>query len=910
MKNKFLKILGVISILFILLFPYKNTFANAYTPGNNFYKIGLEDLGFNFGNNDKKNTIEYTLNNRAKIHFTYNKDRKKHEFIIHEFIDKNNLSYIAYCLHAGKTITSLNKVEIYGDFNELKNSAGEEISSEQKMLLENIIISGYKGPDGTPSIAKEIFKHINANDNGQSLSICSDKNKCKKIIATQILIWEVVEGNRKGYGYDEVEYKNEESGIPDFILGNLGTEYKRILDDARDLTTTENVDAFNKTYTLHWIPSTTNPKDGHYAYSTWDDNDYNYKEKKINVGSYKYEKAEKSKVDVTNDGYIRTEAPLMVNEKLVTEDLKFSLMKGSTKLSSFMWFHIKNDNSDIEYQDLLRGDGSRTYEGKLTVKTESALLHLRKFDYDTKKPLPGAKFELYYCGYSQRLCDNKFKPDLVDTITITESDKDNTVRIYKSGYYMFKEATTPEGYEPMQIVYAKLQITDNKDYPVIIKDVNKYHNSYDCIKIGKTADGKDGYIDLYNRERTYTIKKIDGNTGDPVNGATFQIKNSKDNTIKFNKKSDGNFIYDKNGKLYSLYEEKMSVYTFSGLPTGNYKLVETNVPQPYSMASKIEDRTKYFKVKKDYSMCETDNKYNCIGQDITEFTYKNYTTCVTIQKSGNNGDLLPGVVFELYDKSQTNRVLLTKTEDGVYTYTTDKNVSPIELETNSKGKFTINNLPTGTSTETYYLKEIKAPIGYEITEENEWTEIDVEMDDAGSCINISISNAKGTFNFYKIDEDGNYLSAGIFKLQSYNEDSGKYEDQSLTYDEENDTYSIDEKGDSDIYTFTPNNGIVTFVNVSKTGKYRIVEIEAPEGFVLPNTNDAYVEFVVNASGYVSGDLTMINKKIVTGEGAQAQAELVINIQTGQDRIHYILIISVLAICIIGLIFLSKKINKK
>ena len=144
----------------------------------------------------------------------------------------------------------------------------------------------------------------------------------------------------------------------------------------------------------------------------------------------------------------------------------------------------------------------------------------------------------------------------------------------------------------------------------------------------------------------------------------------------------------------------------------------------------------------------------------------------------------------------------------------------------------------------------------------------------------------------------------------YNEKTSQYEDKVLKFNDD-DTYSIDETNTSDIYMFSPiSDGQTCFTDINAKGKYRVVEIEAPEGFVLPSAAETQAELVINEYGYAIGDAVIINKKIKIGEGAEAQAELIINIQTGQNRIHYILIISAILAIISGLIFYKRKIDKK
>ena len=271
---------------------------------------------------------------------------------------------------------------------------------------------------------------------------------------------------------------------------------------------------------------------------------------------------------------------------------------------------------------------------------------------------------------------------------------------------------------------------------------------------------------------------------------------------------------------------------------------------------------------------------------------------------------LPGVTFELYNSDKSKQINLTKTGEGIYQYPEGGTGTPIQLITNASGKITINYLPVGT----YYLKEVKTVDGYVIDPTVEWNEIKVEVTRNGQTSPAQIlewPNAKGEFCFYKIDEDGNYLTDGKFKIQVYNEKNSTYEDVSLIFHENENNYTFDTTGKSDIYTFSPvANGETCFVDVNAKGKYRVVEIEAPEGFVLPKVSETNADFVVNENGYVIGTTTIINKKVTVGEGAEAQAELIINISTGQQRIRYAIIITVLVVAIAGLIILNKKMGKK
>jgi len=70
------------------------------------------------------------------------------------------------------------------------------------------------------------------------------------------------------------------------------------------------------------------------------------------------------------------------------------------------------------------------------------------------------------------------------------------------------------------------------------------------------------------------------------------------------------------------------------------------------------------------------------------------------------------------------------------------------------------------------------------------------------------------------------------------------------------------------------------------------------------------EIEINEYGYASGDAVIMNRKMRTVDDASAQAELIISIQTGQKKIHYLIIISSIVAIIAALIIINKKIDKK
>ena len=291
----------------------------------------------------------------------------------------------------------------------------------------------------------------------------------------------------------------------------------------------------------------------------------------------------------------------------------------------------------------------------------------------------------------------------------------------------------------------------------------------------------------------------------------------------------------------------------------------------------------------------------------------NYITKVNIEKTGY-GNPLEGVQFELYNEDKSEKLKCTVDAPGLYTYVDDQaSVDNYVYVTNSSGKITINNLPEGT----YYFKEIYTPTPYVLPQgDGVYTKVVIGLDEKGVSIDgnylldtIFISNSLNSFNFYKRDTEGNALTTGKYKLQKYDKKAKKYVDLKLvevendgTYNPNADIYKVDEKNGKIQFTLTK--GVATFIEMEPSTTYRIIETVAPAGYTKASTKDtatAYIDEYGNASGL----LVLIDQKIVK-EDDSAFAELIINIQTGKQRIMYAGVILVVVTIIVGLIVYNKK----
>ena len=801
---------------------------------------------------------------------------------VYGIVDDNNNVTQGYCLSLGKQVYSGASLGKHLGFGELNNSFGHnmlgDINNNATELATQAVLKNILASQGNlGGIDSYVGGAYVADSSDKSVGSCNNSTTCARFFATQLLVWEVMTGGRTGeQGYT----KNPQGNLAyqDFVKSNatLRSAYNSILDDAEELSDPNRLALTGETITLNWS----------------DAND-RYESNNVTLGNYNYVNPLPDGVSITSKDSNNNVLIYSTKQYKNPETINIELRRGSTTNSTFTWYKFTN-HSDA--QDILMGNYGLSVSSNFYIQTETGKFNISKIDSETKELLPGSKFELLKCKGSN--CE---KSELVSEIDLTNNAEEVEVKVNKSGKYILRETVVPYGYTSLQEFIFKINI---RNTGTVISDVP----GTAPVNIRKDENGiyKESLV-VENKPKTITIRKIDGRDNSAVNGATFQVKDENGNLVKFNLDNTGIYRYNANGSITDIVNPSSNEYRLALLPKGKYTIVETNVPYPYVLAGKQQDRETKILIdnNSDLQVYNSSTKnYDKVNNAVV--TAKNFLTKVKILKVGTSGKVLPGVQFELYDSTKTKQIpLLKNANTGEYEYS-PLATSPIQIITNDQGRATINYLPAGK----YYLKETVTIDGYEITKENEWTEIDVVVGkDSSPVIYKSISNAKGEFSFYKIDEDGNYLSDGKFKLQVYNEKTSRYEDVALIYHEKENYYTIDKTGESDIYIFTPINGIVTFKEIDAKTKYRIVEIEAPEGFVLPKESEAYVDLVVSENGYVSGNPILINKKVTVEEEASAQAELVINISTGQDRIRYALIIGGILTVIIALFVIKGKLKK-
>ena len=94
-------------------------------------------------------------------------------------------------------------------------------------------------------------------------------------------------------------------------------------------------------------------------------------------------------------------------------------------------------------------------------------------------------------------------------------------------------------------------------------------------------------------------------------------------------------------------------------------------------------------------------------------------------------------------------------------------------------------------------------------------------------------------------------------------------------------------------------------------QYRVLEVEAPEGYELPKKTMNVATFFVDKDGKVYGSSIIANKPKTEKikKQPEAKATFIVNIDTGQTLVRYGLIISVIVLAIAGLLYVQKKSKK-
>lgn len=388
-------------------------------------------------------------------------------------------------------------------------------------------------------------------------------------------------------------------------------------------------------------------------------------------------------------------------------------------------------------------------------------------------------------------------------------------------------------------------------------------------------------------------------------------------------------------------------YLESNDPNSSYVLLETVAPKNYSLPSGRNAETRF-------TVTNTTVK-------VDEVDVANKPTSLIIRKYSDDGKLLPGAEFKVYEgtscdanlsaMNQPKKLLKLKTiRDGVYENRPEQDTDTVLTCTDKDGAkcsdIAINNMTSLTYKNyqntwadfnesltndnkkvqikegealiqyleydhCYIIEETKAPKGYSLpkNDEDRFTMVTIPKNtEYVSDTYKTLINKPTPFTFYKYDEYNNLLDGAEFKLQKLDSNK-KYHDITVTK-EETETgvfYKVDKSTDNKVITTKDGKATVYYL---EEGQYRIVETKAAPGKEL-GKNPNVATFFVDSAGNVYGNSIIVNKektKSITLTSS-ASAEFLIWNRTGQTVIRYGLIISSIVAVIVALM-IALRIKKK
>ncbi len=309
----------------------------------------------------------------------------------------------------------------------------------------------------------------------------------------------------------------------------------------------------------------------------------------------------------------------------------------------------------------------------------------------------------------------------------TDSDGRITLPYVEPGWYIVTETIPAQGYQkptnPVTRIYlnpgdnsylSKENVTSSSG----VTNASSTNNSSSTAANIEITSGADYEIvnDIVNYPlNSLVIKKADANTGEMLDGATFEV-------MRITGETSG-----QNGKLIcTVTTDHSGVVVITGLEAGTYAVREIKAPTNYIIA---ETDLQTVNLKAD-------------GTSVVEVVFRNYPYgAISINKTdGDTKQPLAGAEFTVTTSSGA--------AVGNGRYTTD-----------ADGNILIPNIAPGS----YVVTEIKAPDGYVLTT----TPQTVQIGTSGETISVNFTNyQKGGLLIRKFDADSKELLAGAtFKVE-------------------------------------------------------------------------------------------------------------------------------------------------
>ncbi|MFY1068270.1 SpaA isopeptide-forming pilin-related protein [Enterococcus sp. AD013-P3] len=361
---------------------------------------------------------------------------------------------------------------------------------------------------------------------------------------------------------------------------------------------------------------------------------------------------------------------------------------------------------------------------------------------------------------------------------------------------------------------------------------------------------------------TLNIQKTSNIEGGNVKGAVFNlyVKDSQDAVASVISDETGKGAFKTNGTEYKLVANTSYVVKELTAPTGHIK---TEADYEFNV---LPNGTVTFTEGHGFSY--VDGKLTLtVENKFQELTLK-------LKKVNEAGKNLPNAKFGLYHDGEKDPIESKETNDS----------GDIEFE---------YKLSPGT----YFVKEEKAPLGYQISDET-WTFTVLEDGSLSTkdgfilnegVVSKEVKNSLKDFDLTvnKVDENSTALSGAKFELKQVNPTGNT---------------PVPESSNDDGTSFT--------FEKLRAGEYELTETEAPEGYVKGKT----VKIIIKEDGNVSvsGDSDNDLKVVINAEGNNTISFNVVNKPkvplpaTGGSGIWLILLTGGIAVTAAGIYFLRRK----
>ena len=260
-----------------------------------------------------------------------------------------------------------------------------------------------------------------------------------------------------------------------------------------------------------------------------------------------------------------------------------------------------------------------------------------------------------------------------------------------AGTYTIYEKTAPEGYEKAEdieftLTEDKKVIIDNQEVTDIVITDKSLRGTISVTKVGEALSN----IEQIKKYEEYDTYKFIYNTV-KLQNAVYELYAKEDITI------NGTIVYAKGTKIAESTTDVNGIATFDGLPAGEYYVQEKEAPEAYEI-----DKEQY-DISLTLAYDENKNPIITAHKELTDDRIKETIKITKHEKSTEK--TVKDAVYGLYNKEKIVDLEANTLLDVVIT------------DNEGKGTFDVD-LPLGK----YYIKEIKAPEGYKLSEEK--TEID------------------------------------------------------------------------------------------------------------------------------------------------------------------------------------------